>query len=585
MNKKILPIPVIVSILIILILAREVDAQSSINIQYSNDPSTAFFQYWGANPVVTFDTHIPRNGFTISLLKNGTIINTATTLPTDQNPRRGLISGWRDFFEAGVSGDVFAVDNASCTLVKHAGYTYCGVSVSSAHDVDGDAIPEDIDLCPAISGPVLNSGCPDVDGDGLMEDIDECPFEAGREVDYGCPLNANIYPDPSSITQNSTIEGQTQSSFRATQEAIDRTYDAIEIQSVSIQATLNSIGLTQTIEISQLISTTITATPTPFTGESRVLSPREAVIDDFILIRLELEPSESNVATAIPPIIPESAPTPQLITRSDINLYPLMGAELGGLDIENFEVVSLLTESMLHVRPNTVNVWEWYLRANGPSAVGVNYLTVTTYQATILEDGTILKQNFIPQSFEITINEATNPVLMPTVYAQPTLDYDSTEVAQPIDSANAMAQAHDIQANQELHLLSQDVDLTVVYADNYGLYLVVRDVVDLSSLALRSERSEHWLGSIDGLSLTNYIIEPNWCIRFFQFGTQIPFLHSCNRSMLFSEALLTVEMFWYDPIQDKNLNLALVDLERAENITLAVCNANNLICDIDLPNN
>lgn len=58
---------------------------------------------------------------------------------------------------------------------------------SKASDADGDGVPDENDLCPAIPGlPALN-GCPDSDGDGVPDGEDVCPQEAGTAALKGCP--------------------------------------------------------------------------------------------------------------------------------------------------------------------------------------------------------------------------------------------------------------------------------------------------------------------------------------------------------------------------------------------------------------
>ncbi len=60
------------------------------------------------------------------------------------------------------------------------------------NDTDGDGLPDEVDLCPRIPGPVWNLGCPidgvlDSDGDGIPDDEDDCPYIPGPEENYGCP--------------------------------------------------------------------------------------------------------------------------------------------------------------------------------------------------------------------------------------------------------------------------------------------------------------------------------------------------------------------------------------------------------------
>ena len=56
-------------------------------------------------------------------------------------------------------------------------------------DKDEDRVPFYMDLCPEISGPELNSGCPwpDTDDDRIIDKDDACPTVAGPTENNGCP--------------------------------------------------------------------------------------------------------------------------------------------------------------------------------------------------------------------------------------------------------------------------------------------------------------------------------------------------------------------------------------------------------------
>lgn len=56
-------------------------------------------------------------------------------------------------------------------------------------DKDGDGLPDDLDKCPEVPGPISNQGCPDTDRDkdGVLNDADKCPDLAGLASLDGCP--------------------------------------------------------------------------------------------------------------------------------------------------------------------------------------------------------------------------------------------------------------------------------------------------------------------------------------------------------------------------------------------------------------
>ena len=63
-------------------------------------------------------------------------------------------------------------------------------STGSSQDSDLDAIPDYIDVCPNVAGPVENKGCPYADGDndGVIDKSDDCPQIKGSPTNKGCPL-------------------------------------------------------------------------------------------------------------------------------------------------------------------------------------------------------------------------------------------------------------------------------------------------------------------------------------------------------------------------------------------------------------
>lgn len=61
--------------------------------------------------------------------------------------------------------------------------------LSSKKDKDQDTVPNKLDQCPELSGPIENNGCPwpETDGDGVIDKDDACPTVAGPPENNGCP--------------------------------------------------------------------------------------------------------------------------------------------------------------------------------------------------------------------------------------------------------------------------------------------------------------------------------------------------------------------------------------------------------------
>jgi len=56
-------------------------------------------------------------------------------------------------------------------------------------DTDKDGLPDAVDKCPKVAGPLDNGGCPDVDTDkdGVIDRLDKCPDQSGPTENGGCP--------------------------------------------------------------------------------------------------------------------------------------------------------------------------------------------------------------------------------------------------------------------------------------------------------------------------------------------------------------------------------------------------------------
>ncbi|MGN7756907.1 vWA domain-containing protein [Chryseobacterium sp. 22532] len=77
----------------------------------------------------------------------------------------------------------------SCTTNKVSTAENNSKPLSIRKDKDQDGVPNKLDQCPEIAGPVENNGCPwpETDGDGVLDKDDACPTAAGPAENNGCP--------------------------------------------------------------------------------------------------------------------------------------------------------------------------------------------------------------------------------------------------------------------------------------------------------------------------------------------------------------------------------------------------------------
>jgi hypothetical protein len=70
-----------------------------------------------------------------------------------------------------------------------------GCPLPGDEDLDGDGVPNGADACPDEPGSFVTEGCPDADGDGVADAEDACPDEAGLPEHDGCTVEGDLDGD------------------------------------------------------------------------------------------------------------------------------------------------------------------------------------------------------------------------------------------------------------------------------------------------------------------------------------------------------------------------------------------------------
>ncbi|WP_426048688.1 vWA domain-containing protein [Chryseobacterium sp. NFX27] len=88
-----------------------------------------------------------------------------------------------------ISAAIVILVLGSCTTNKVSTAENNSKPLSIRKDKDQDGVPNKLDQCPEIAGPVENNGCPwpETDGDGVLDKEDACPTIAGPAENNGCP--------------------------------------------------------------------------------------------------------------------------------------------------------------------------------------------------------------------------------------------------------------------------------------------------------------------------------------------------------------------------------------------------------------
>lgn len=160
-------------------------------------------------------------------------------------------------------------------------------------------------------------------------------------------------------------------------------------------------------------------------GIVRLYSPTRLAANESSEIRLELELNlPDNVLISDLPIPPSLTPTPNVtpalpgtprptptlppLQNADfVSVYEFMGAELLGVDRQNFRIESIPADGLLNIHANELNRWRWSIRPIGEEAIGINRLQIQIYLPLRRDDGTAFRQetNLLPFEIEVV---ATN---------------------------------------------------------------------------------------------------------------------------------------------------------------------------------
>lgn len=150
------------------------------------------------------------------------------------------------------------------------------ISTNGCPDRDGDLIPDHKDMCPDDYGLYSVNGCPDRDGDGIPDHIDRCPDIPGLITNYGCP------PSDTLIThRGDTVIGFDR--IKSYADSIDLSAKSIEYQlAKEIQEFLASDASTDELkELKRILSEGIEKREYKTSSDKKGYDPVEVEADLF----------------------------------------------------------------------------------------------------------------------------------------------------------------------------------------------------------------------------------------------------------------------------------------------------------------
>jgi hypothetical protein len=242
------------------------------------------------------------------------------------------------------------------------------------------------------------------------------------------------------------------------------------------------------------------------TWESQVLAPTQVNYQDTFIIRLEIIPPEINASTPVPgSTVRESA---------QISAYNFMGAELKGIDLEQFDVLPVDSRYFLKIRDDEVNYWEWQLRPKGQSAAGLRSVAVRLFLPAIKENGITIEE-------EIKLYYVSLEVI-------PGQTTDAASLAMVRSAETVPTQGFSVMVANEDTLAILFTDSTTV--DDMSIATSMMDVLVLDAFPDFEETE----------------LEADSCIYFVREGREPTLPPDCNPAKTFDRSLVAGDVFWYD---------------------------------------
>lgn len=273
-------------------------------------------------------------------------------------------------------------------------------------------------------------------------------------------------------------------------------------------------------------------------GEARLFAPESSNIEDVIRVRFELEvTSEDSDATPFP--------TPDIPLRDErsFQIYRFMGARLTGLDLSLFDVFPEQTDYLLEISEDNVNYWEWYLRPKGNEALGRRFLAVEVYLPQVESDGAVVQTVLDTIIFQVEV-----------ISGEPEI---ASEYTQP-----------DVLPNPSL-------GFSVVFSDETSLSIIFTEETLIDDMRIGTSRFDYaLLDDFPAFRQTDNFVPAGTCLFYELANAELVLPRACRNDNAFNYQLLSADIFWFDGLQNRLLDVIIRHNERSW-----PCNARFDRCD------
>ncbi|KAB2855119.1 MAG: hypothetical protein F9K46_16015, partial [Anaerolineae bacterium] len=242
--------------------------------------------------------------------------------------------------------------------------------------------------------------------------------------------------------------------------------------------------------------------------ESQVLAPNQANYQDTFFVRLEVIPPDVDASTPVPGLtVQESA---------QITAYTFMGAELVGIDLDQFEIgPNNPTRYFLKIRDDEVNYWQWQLRAKDRSATGLRSLGVRLFVPAVESNG-------------IEVEEEIK------------LFYVNVEIipGRPTDAAS-LTYVRGIEPEPR--------GFSIIVADENMLTILFSTPTDVEDMSISTSLMDIFVvDAFPNFEQSDNQVGANTCIYFVREGREPTLPSECDPEQTFDRSLVAGDVFWYD---------------------------------------
>ncbi|MBL8166339.1 MAG: PD40 domain-containing protein [Anaerolineae bacterium] len=244
-------------------------------------------------------------------------------------------------------------------------------------------------------------------------------------------------------------------------------------------------------------------------GDATVYAPEQANVDDFITVRLQLDP---QIAEGAP------QPTPELPVHEvqSVEVYRFMGARLrGGSDFaDKFDLFSP-ADYVIQVQEDGDNFWEWELFPRGTEAIGTNPFVIELYRPTFEENGAVIESRLGMFTFKIDVVDGS---AAPSEYA----------ISTPPDER-------------------PKIGFTVQYTSQEALSIVFTQSIDVSTMSIHGPNHPPFIPvqTFDALQNVQNLAQAGTCLTYIADDAAPVLISECQTQQTLLYELNLGDIFWF----------------------------------------